>query len=90
MIICDWQSGQNCKYFEKISYCITNDSALLTSLQMTHGELSFCVCGCVCQEHLWLTVLGLKEQREVGKAGRETTSENKGNNCFCANPESHA
>ena len=37
---------------------------------------------CVCLEHLWLAVSGFKEQRGVGKAERETTSENEDNNCF--------
>lgn len=57
---------------------------------VTHEEPSFCVCSRVCLEHLWLAVSGFKEQREVGKAVRKTTSENEDNNCFCTKPESHA
>lgn len=58
--------------------------------RVTHEERSFCVCSCVCLEHLWLTVSWFKEQREAGKAERETTSENEDNDCFCTKPESHA
>lgn len=57
---------------------------------VTHDEPSFRVRSRVCLEHLWLTVWGLEEQREVGKAKRKTTSENEDNNCFCAKSESHA
>lgn len=58
--------------------------------RVTHEELSFCVCCCVCLKHLWLTVTGFKELREVGNTERETTSENQDNNCFCTNSESCA
>ena len=89
--ICDEQSGQNLKCFENIHHILDKSWFSPTCVREWLMENDHFVSAVV---FVWSTCgsrcHGFKEQPEVGKAERETTSENEDNDCFCTKPESHA